>query len=86
MFRRGDCDFAARVSGSPCTPGASKSTDTRYLDIHEDDQLDEAQLAAWLAAVGTLTTERARTDPGWVTVRPRVRNGFEQAQGPDDRR
>src|SRR2546421_1885522 len=25
-----------------------KSKDTRYLDIHEDDQLDEAQLAAWV--------------------------------------
>jgi len=24
----------------------SKSNDTRYLDIYEDDQLDEAQLAA----------------------------------------
>ena len=23
--------------------------DTRYLDIHEDDQLDEAQLADWVS-------------------------------------
>jgi hypothetical protein len=28
-------------------PGESKSKDTRYLDIHEDDQLDEAQLAGF---------------------------------------
>jgi hypothetical protein len=28
---------------------ASKtSRDARYLDLHEDDQLDEAQLAAWV--------------------------------------
>ena len=32
----------------PVPPGESKSKDTRYLDIHEDDPLDEAQLAAWV--------------------------------------
>src|ERR1700737_2999400 len=32
----------------PVPPGESKSKDTRYLDIHEDHQLDEAQLAAWV--------------------------------------
>jgi hypothetical protein len=32
----------------PIPPGASKQSEVRYLDIHEDDQLDEAQLAAWV--------------------------------------
>jgi len=35
-------------------PGASKSNDTRYLDIHEDDQLDEAQVAAWVKQASQL--------------------------------
>jgi hypothetical protein len=30
---------------SPVPSSESKSKDTRHLDIHEDDQLDEAQLA-----------------------------------------
>ena len=38
-------------------PGASKNSDTRYLDIREDDQLDEAQLAAWVKQASRL--------PGW---------------------
>jgi hypothetical protein len=29
----------------PLPPGESKHKEVRYLDIHEDDQLDEAQLA-----------------------------------------
>ena len=39
-------------------PGESKSKDTRYLDIHEDDQLDEAQLAAWVKQASQLPGER----------------------------
>jgi hypothetical protein len=39
-------------------PGGSKSKDTRYLDIHEDDQLDEAQLAAWVKQASRLAGER----------------------------
>src|ERR1700730_14397379 len=31
----------------PVPPGESKSKDTRYLDIHEDDQLDEARPSPW---------------------------------------
>jgi len=30
----------------------------RYLDIHEDDQLDEAQMATWIRQAAAL--------PGWV--------------------
>ena len=38
--------FFRGTSLSPLPPGESKSKNTRYLDIHEDDPLDEAQLAA----------------------------------------
>src|SRR6266516_4493751 len=41
----------------PVPPGESKSKDTRYLDIHEDDQLDEAQLAAWVKQASQLPGE-----------------------------
>ena len=40
--------FFRGASLRPVPPGASKQKDVRYLDIHEDDQLDEAQLAAWV--------------------------------------
>ena len=39
--------FLPRHVTASCPPGESKSKDTRYLDIHEDDQLDEAQLAGF---------------------------------------
>jgi hypothetical protein len=50
--------FFRGTSLRPLPPGASKSKDTRYLDIHEGDHLDEAQLAAWLQQAAAL--------PGWV--------------------
>ena len=40
--------FFRGTSLRPVPPGASKSKETRYLNIHEDDRLDEAQLAAWV--------------------------------------
>ncbi len=40
--------FFRGASLRPVPPGWSKSNDTRTLDIHKDDQLDEAQLAAWV--------------------------------------
>jgi len=43
----------------PLPPGASKHKDVRYLDIHEDDELDEAQLSAWIRQAAAL--------PGWMT-------------------
>jgi hypothetical protein len=50
--------FFRGTSLRPVPPGASKSKDTRYLDIHEDDQLDEAQLAAWVKQAAALPGER----------------------------
>jgi hypothetical protein len=42
----------------PVPPGESKSNDTRYLDIQEGDQLDEAQLAAWVKQASQLPGAR----------------------------
>lgn len=42
----------------PMPPGESKSKDTRYLDIHEDEPLDEARLAAWVKQASRLPGER----------------------------
>jgi hypothetical protein len=42
----------------PLPPAASKHKDVRYLDIHEDDELDEAQLAAWVKQASQLPGER----------------------------
>jgi hypothetical protein len=50
--------FFRGISLRPVPPGESKSNDTRYLDIHEDDQLDEAQLAAWVKQASSLPGER----------------------------
>ena len=41
----------------PPPPGASKHAEVRYLDIHEDDELDEAQLAAWVEQASELPGE-----------------------------
>ena len=32
----------------PVPPGASKDPNTRYLDIREDDELDEGQFESWV--------------------------------------
>jgi hypothetical protein len=50
--------FFRGTSLRPVPPGESKSKDTRYLDIHEDDQLDDAQLAAWVKQASLLPGER----------------------------
>ena len=49
--------FFRGTSLRPVPPGESKHKDVRYLEIHEDDQLDEAQLAAWV--------KQAAAIPGW---------------------
>jgi hypothetical protein len=50
--------FFRGASLDPVPPGESKHEDVRYLDIHEDDRIDEAQMAAWLRQAAAL--------PGWV--------------------
>ena len=49
--------FFRGTSLRPMPPGASKSGDTRYLDIRETDVLDESQFAAWVKQASRL--------PGW---------------------
>jgi hypothetical protein len=49
--------FFRGTSLRPVPPGESKSKDTRYFDIHEDDPLDEAQLAAWVKQASLLPGE-----------------------------
>ena len=50
--------FFRGASLRPIPPGASKQKDVRYLDIHEDDQVDEAQFAAWVKQASRLPGER----------------------------
>jgi hypothetical protein len=50
--------FFRGASLSPVPPGESKSKDTRYLDIHEHDTLDEKLVARWIRQASKL--------PGWV--------------------
>ena len=49
--------FFNGASLHPVPPGESKHQKVRYLDIHEDDQLHEAQLATWI--------KQAASIPGW---------------------
>ena len=43
----------------PPPPGPSKDAHTRYLDIREGEEIDEAQLSDWFRQASEL--------PGWVT-------------------
>ena len=50
--------FFRGASLRPLPPGASKQKNVRYLDIHEDDQFDEAQFVAWVKQASLLPGER----------------------------
>jgi hypothetical protein len=50
--------FFRGTSLVPVPPGESKHKEVRYLDIREDDQLEEAQLVIWIRQAAAL--------PGWV--------------------
>jgi hypothetical protein len=50
--------FFRGTSLRPLPPGASKQKEVRYLDIHEDDPLDEAQFADWVKQASQLPGER----------------------------
>ena len=50
--------FFRGTSLRPVPPGESKSKDTRYLDIHEDDPLDEAQFVDWVKQASQLPGEK----------------------------
>jgi hypothetical protein len=51
--------FFRGTSLRPLPPGESKMKDVRYLDSHEDEPLDEAQLAKWI--------RQAARIPGWLS-------------------
>jgi hypothetical protein len=42
----------------PLPPGESKHKEVRYVDIHEDDQIDEARLGLWVKQASQLPGER----------------------------
>lgn len=46
------------TSLKPMPPGASKDKHVRYLDIHEDDEIDDAQLKRWI--------KQAAAEPGYL--------------------
>ena len=46
--------FFRGTSLRPVPPGASKHKDARYIDIHEGDELDEAQMAKWVKQAAAL--------------------------------
>ena len=51
--------FFKGASLNPIPPGGtSKSQDGRWIDIYEDDKLDEAQMASWV--------KQAAAVPGWL--------------------
>jgi hypothetical protein len=50
--------FFRGASLRPVPPGKSTQENVRYLDIHEDDRLDEAQIANWI--------RQAAARPGWL--------------------
>jgi hypothetical protein len=50
--------FFRGASLRPRPPGESKHKEVRYLDIHEHDQLDEAQFAAWVKQASELPGEK----------------------------
>src|SRR6188474_1541452 len=50
--------FFRGTSLRPVPPGTSKQKEVRYLDIHEDDKLDEAQFADWVKQASQLPGER----------------------------
>ena len=49
--------FFRGTSLRPVPPGESKNERTRYLDIHEDDELDEAQFTDWVRQARRLSGE-----------------------------
>lgn len=50
--------FFRGMSLRPVPPGESKSQDTRYLDIREDAELDEAELTSWIKQASKLPGEK----------------------------
>lgn len=52
-------NFFCGAALQPIPPGAGKDPNARWLNIYEGDQIDEAQMAAWLKQAAAL--------PGWAS-------------------
>jgi len=50
--------FFRGASLDPLPPGTSKQQEVRYLDIREDDPLDEAQIVSWVKQASRLPGEK----------------------------
>lgn len=50
--------FFKGASLDPVPPKASKHDEVRYLDIHENDELDEDRLRSWVEQAGSLPGEK----------------------------
>jgi hypothetical protein len=50
--------FFRGASLRPVPPGASKQEHVRYLDIRDDDELDEKQFTAWVKQASKLPGEK----------------------------
>jgi len=50
--------FFKGASLRPIPPGESKQKEVRYLNIHEDDELDETRFASWVKQASKLPGER----------------------------
>jgi len=50
--------FFRGASLRPLPPGESKQQNVRYLDIHEDDEFDEAQFVSWVKQACELPGEK----------------------------
>ena len=50
--------FFRGTSLHPIPPGESKHKEVRYVDIRQNEQIDEAQMATWIRQAAAL--------PGWV--------------------
>ena len=50
--------FFRGSSLDPVPPKASQHPEVRYLDLHEDDEPDEAQLRSWIEQAARLPGER----------------------------
>jgi hypothetical protein len=50
--------FFKGASLRPVPPGAGKDKDARWIDIHEDEGFDDAQMAKWV--------KQAAASPGWI--------------------
>jgi hypothetical protein len=54
--------FFCGAALDPLPPGASKSPDVRYLDIHENEAIDWAQFTSWVKQAAAL--------PGFLAPKP----------------